>query len=332
MSLITTKEKLKEFLAISKATEITSVAPYIARAEREYLIPEIGEAMFNDAQSYVDGSSSPTETTAALLKRFQEAIANFAMYLYFDMLTVHVSESGVQRIEQNDRKSAYQYQEDNLRNNLLTSGYETLGSTLNYLEANKGDFDNWAGDDNTYHRYKKLLVHTPQLFSKYFDITNSWCVFFKIRSSIKEVEDLELEPILGTAFLEELKTEIVDDTTDNATLIEMIRKATVFLSIASAAESKIVQFGKNGTFEVRKAGVSIKKEDPAVESKLAAFINKNRATGQQYLKRLKEHLNQNASSTKYATYFDSDLYQDPSSADYSTKTWNNTSGGKSIII
>lgn len=331
MGLITTKEELKEFLSISTNTEIDSVAPYIERAEREFIIPQIGSAMYNDVVAFYNSTGTP-EADAPLLKKVQEAVVNFAFFLYADLLAVHVSESGIQRIEQTDRKTAYQYQENNFKNSLAISGYEVLGNALEYLEKYKTTYTIFAADTFTYNQFKYLTIHTPTLFQQYFDIKNSWATFFALRSSIKKVEDLFLEPVLGADFLTELKTEIKNDGTTNADLIELVRKAVVFLTIADATDSKLVQFGKDGTFEVRLAGTSVKKEDPADLTKISSFVRKNQSDGELYLKRLTEHLNKNASAIKYATYFSSENYQDITAEDYSTTTFTNSIDKKSFTL
>jgi hypothetical protein len=336
MALITTKEKMKEFLAISTHTEISSVAPYIKRAEREFIIPQIGQTLYDDLNSFVESSGSSSGSGSSgddiLLTKVQESVINFAFYLYFPMLEVHVGENGVQRMESETRKSAYQYQGSNLRDSLLISGYETLGKTLDYLEENKDTYTSWSGDAKIYKRYKYFLLNTPELFQEYFDIKNSWATFFSLRPIIKRIEDLHLEAVLGAAFLIELKDEIESNNVTDDDLIEMIRKAVVSLTLSDAAHDKIIQIGKDGTFEARRAGLSIKKTEPADIEKISSFINKNLDIGDKYTKRLVEHLNNNASASKYKTYFDSDLYKDPSSEDYSKQTWDNSSDGKSVIV
>ncbi len=331
MALITTKDKLKEFSAISKHIEIGSVAPYIERAEREFLIPQIGQSTYDDLEHFFNSTGSPS-TDAEILKRVQSSITNFALFLGFDMFAVHFSEAGIQRVESTERKSAYQYQEINLKNNLLETGFETLGAALEYLEKYKNTYTVWPADVAAHNRFKKRVIHTPAQFQEYFDIKNSWSTFFRLRSTITQVEDLFLEPVLGSTFLEEIKEQIKADTTTNAVLIELIRKATVFLAISEAAHSKIIQFGKDGAFEVRRAGSSITKHEPAVDKKLAEFVRKQRSAGELYLKRLVEHLNKEASAIKYATYFGSEQYQDPTSADYSHETWKNESTNQSVIF
>jgi hypothetical protein len=329
--IVRDKDTLKEHVAIGKQLEYATAKPYIERAENEYIIPEIGQLAYNDIIAFIDSVGTP-EADATVLSKSEAAISNICLNLAFDVLAVHVSDTGIQRVESQTHKAAYQYQEVNLKNNLLDSGLEVLGKLLEYLEENKTTFTIWAGDTATYNRFKNLTVHTPALFSDVVDIKNSWSIFFRLRSIIKKIEDLCLQPVLGTAFLAEIKAEIVADTTTNADLIAIIRKAVVYLVLADAANSKVVQFGKDGTFEVRRAGTAIRKEDPAQVDRLSAFINKNEADGDKYLKMLVDHLNNNASASKYATYYASNLYNDPSATDYSNQTWDNKSTGKSYIV
>lgn len=333
MALIRTKDKLKEYLAISQNTELETITPYLNRADRELIIPEIGKTMFDDAVAYIEDESSSSSvsyvTDAELLARLQEVEDNFAFYLGFDILTVHISEAGIQRVETNDRKSAYQYQEQNLKQNLFESGFELLGNTLEFLEENKERYTTWADDTEAYERFKNHIIHTPALFQKYYDIQNSWAIFFRLRSILTRVEDLYLEPIMGAEFLAEIKDEIIADTTTNAVLIELIRKATVYLTISNALHTKIVQLGKDGFLEMRKQSTKNQSDE---NDRLSSAIIENKNTGEIYLKKLVEHLNKFATAEKYATYFASDIYQDPTATDYNNQPWTNSADGKSVIV
>lgn len=328
MALIRTKDKLKEYLAISQETELETITPYLNRADREFIIPEIGEVMFNDVVAFIETTGTPT-TDAALLARLEEVEDNFAFYLGLDLITVHVSESGIQRIESTDRKTAYQYQEQNLKQNLLESGYELLGNTLEYLEKYKTTYTVWASDTSAYKRFKNHIIHTPSIFQDYYDIQNSWAIFFRLRSILTRVEDLYLEPIMGADFLAEIKAEIINNTNTNAVLIKLIRKATVYLTVSNALHTKIVQLGKDGFLEMRKNSTKNQSDE---NDRLSSAIAENRNIGETYLKKLTEHLNKEASAIKYATYFNGDIYQDPTATDYNTQTWTNKSDGKSVIV
>jgi hypothetical protein len=334
MAIITTKDKMKLYLAISQNTELETINPYLNRADREFIIPEIGKAMFDDLLLYLadESSSSAVGYTADadLLARLEEVEVNFGFHLGFDMLAVHVSEAGIQRVESNDRKTAYQYQEQNLRQNLLESGHEVLGSTLEFLEENKDVYTTWAEDTEIYNKFKRHLINTPGVFQNYYDIQNSWAIFFKIRSIFTRVEDLYLEPILGEEFLTEIKDAIVaDDTSDIADLLKLIQKAMAYLTISNALHTRIVQLGKDGFLEMRKNSTKNQSDE---NERLSSAIVENKTIGDQYLKKITEHLNTKASATVYQTYFESDLYQDATEEDYSTNSFTNSADGKSVII
>lgn len=335
MTLIIDKATIKEFSAVSNQLEYDTLKPYIIRAEREYIIPEIGQDLYDTIEAFSQSSSSSSTSIAdeELLERLQEAIINFALYLGFDTLVVNVSDAGIQRTETETSKTAYQYQELNLRNNFLESGYETLGRALEFLEDNKEIYTDWSNNATYYNRFKNLLVHTPVLFSDIFDIKNSWSVFFQIRSVIRKMEDFHISQVLGSDFLTEIKAEILDDDATNQTLIDIIRKSVVYLSLSDAALSKIVTFSKEGAIQVKQAGLNINNlKEPASTDKVSAFINQTRSDGEKYVMQLREHLNNNASASKYATYFESDLYEDPEGEDYSRNRWDNTEDGKSFTV
>lgn len=333
MSLVTTKDELISYVSVSINIDFDNISPYIKRAENEFLKHEIGTDLYNAiAATYISSGSSSSSANNLLLPRLQESLCYLGLYLSFDTIAVHISDAGIQRVESTDRKTAYQYQEQNLRANLLESGLETLGVALDFMEDNKEDYDEWSDDAVFYNKYKYLLIHKPSIFQNYIDIRNSWSLFFKLRPIIKMVEDFEIEGVIGSEFLTELKDEIKEDGTTNATLIEMIRKAVAFYTISKAVQMKLVNILPDGSLRLRQGDNRAAKEDAVENERISSFILTNEKAAKKYMDRVISHLNKTASADKYATYYESEYYNDPSADDYSESSWTNDEDGKSVIV
>ena len=77
------------------------------------------------------------ETANALIAPLQKAIANFALYHQLPILEVQISDSGVSRYETDNEKTAYKYQIDNLKTEILNNGFSALESILSIIESDK---------------------------------------------------------------------------------------------------------------------------------------------------------------------------------------------------
>lgn len=131
------------------------------------------------------------------------------------------------------------------------------------------------------------------------------------------MERFAIEPVLGTNFYLELKEQVMDRdvSADNQRVLEQyIRPALAHLVIAKAVPE--LGMGLNGNaieLNVYRLDDSNQKEaDASIDSLLAMKVAQAAADAQVYLTRLRQYLNKMASSTRYAAYFISTAYQDPS--------------------
>lgn len=226
--------QFKEFVggAVNVSLELDSLAPTIGLAAEKHLMQWLSREQFD---ALVDGFSSPSAEQTALLPYVQRPLALLTMFEYAKIGGMMVGEAGFFRIETDDKKTPYKYQENQYKEYMLQHGYESLERMLSFLEDNEDDYPDWFQSD-AYERNKALFLNTAaelrDVYSKYVDRYT----FEVIRPLIEDLETFAILPLLGDEQFEEVKAAILAKnlTSLQLDLVKLIRKAVGNFAIEEA--------------------------------------------------------------------------------------------------
>ena len=191
-----------------------NLAPFIQSAEVNYILPLLGEELYNQLLSYY---STPGKLPAGvtvqnkslfdlLVQHTQRALINLAYYAGYDFLNTIINDAGFHRQESDTEKGLYKYQEEAVKSGFRNNGFNALDTMLGFLESHIDDLPLFKTSSNYTLRKASLLPDT-RTFDSIFDINNSRLVFLKICRFIKEVEDFEIGALLGDGLYSRLKEE-----------------------------------------------------------------------------------------------------------------------------
>jgi hypothetical protein len=192
---------LRKYLSINGSVEYVNLLPYIRKAERNFLKPIIGATQLVE----FDVEEPPTDQIInQALELAQEAVANYAYYLYLPIGAVQISDNGIHVVDNENTKTASDKQFKELQRSFLKSAHEALDELLEHMEMSADKFMSWFNQEH-YTVYKDLLVNKTSIFNKYFHIFNSRQTFIAIRPNIIVVEDQFIQPTIGSELLSTLK-------------------------------------------------------------------------------------------------------------------------------
>lgn len=180
---------------VNQSVKLESLEATIWETARRHITPWLSESLYN---TLVAGSGLSGAQTA-LLPYVKRPLALLSMYEYSRSAAVEFGESGMHRIETDNRKSAYRYQERAYQEDALEKGYNALETMLKYLDTNKSDFSDWAASDEG-------LAHRTPLLNYAADfrlLTMPECdryTFECIRPIITEVQKFGIERQFPAAF------------------------------------------------------------------------------------------------------------------------------------
>lgn len=254
-------EEFKEYLPVNLNLRFETIAPYLAIAEKKYVISLIGQPLMDDLVSYYDAdtfaSMADGEKMGELLHKVRFAVIRLALWCGFDAISTQMSDTGfASAIDKENR--LFRYQEENLKTSFRREGFDALDDMLEYLDANASEFEHYA-DSPAYKNCDKSLIKTTEMFDGCYNIERSRIVFLKMRQYVRDVELLRLQHRIGAAFYNELLT--ADESVARyAAILPNIRRFVVYQSIAEGiGELHKVPTEKGLVFEENKTdGVEVK--------------------------------------------------------------------------
>ncbi|WP_210519901.1 DUF6712 family protein [Hymenobacter terricola] len=319
MALLRTIEQFRDQVVVNVNSDFASFAPDVRLVESERLKPLMGPALFNELSALSTADLAALDGPMGELRdELLCASANLAAAEYLPMQQVQMTDSGVFLLTTGDKKTAFQWQINQLLTAFRRKGYNALERALAILDENIDvpAFAAWATSAAGTASHK-FFINTAAQFTEFYGINNSRLTYLALLPTLRKMERFAIEPVLGTDFYLELKEQVLDRdlSADNVLVLEQyIRPALAHLVIAKAVPE--LGMGLNGNaieLNVYRLDDSNQKEaDASIDSLLGLKVQQAAADGQVYLTRLRSYLNTTASATRYAAYFTSTAYQDPS--------------------
>lgn len=225
--------------AINQTVDLDSLAPVIADTARRHLVPYLSMDFYNSLVAAAAGTPSAEEE--ALLPYVQRSLALLTMHEYAKVAAIEFGESGMFRIETDNRKSAYRYQEKQYSEYMLEKGYDALELMLRFLDNNIDDYPEWGASDAAEAHLSALLNYAEDIRL----LLNIHCdryTFETLKPIIAEVQHFGVERLLPGAFWQEFIAGYqLDDLSDSEiTLLNHIRSAIAHRSYEEATRRMIV--------------------------------------------------------------------------------------------
>ena len=307
MPLIKTIEEVQDVLNISSLNGVTSL-PDFDTAEDLYIKPVLKDVYTVLHTAYEANNMSALQQQ--LLKKVQKPLAAFAYIDDAGLMNIVFTDSGFRQVSTEDMPAAFKWQYNAALDSLKTRAYNAMEELFRFLEANKPALS-WDDSDR-----KKTLITNGIDFSDHYSLFQPLRTFFLLRPVMLKVEDLYIKQAIGSAFLEELKGK-QSPTADEEEVLRNLKLAIVHFTIKHAMETMPVRKSEGGMTVLNSTADKDAFEGNQASAPDALLHMEKQAAerdGQEYLKRAKRLLNSKASSTVFATYFDSELYTAPPTA------------------
>jgi len=225
----TKAEEFKKFLPVNVNCSFRSIAPAIALCERKYIIPLLGDALFNKLTQYYETAEQKKKIPKLeLLTLCRFALIRLAFWQEYDILSVTLSDKGA--ADNAGENRLYRYQSEALKDNLKNEGFDQLDSILEFCEQNMASLPEFA-QSPCYLAAENSLIKNTKDFNDIYYINSSRLVFLKMRYFVASVEELELKHHFGHIFCAELL--VADSTVEKyARILLAVKKFIVFKAIA----------------------------------------------------------------------------------------------------
>jgi len=150
------------------------------------------------------------------------AMAPLTFYRAFIWLQLRVSNNSITTYKSADEVTAFKYQIDDAKENLLLRYAAFMKELIDHLNANADIFTNWK-DSNQQKALADLLIKDYRDFDNYILTDGDAAFFYRARVIMKEAQDDDIIPQVGDL------SKITDPK-----LISKLKKALAYLTIARA--------------------------------------------------------------------------------------------------
>lgn len=319
--LLKTIAELKSYVALDTKGILPSFELELKEAEAYFILPLLGAPLAKWLQEQYNATGfNPGDGSLAaqLLAAVQAPLARLATT---DAITVHqvsLDETGVHIVSNDKVKTAFQWQSNQLRDHYRRRGFRGLDALVQWLENHHDDspeLQAWASSKAGQRHRQELFTCTAD-FQECENISESRLVFERLKPVRRRVQAFELRTTLGDDFLDELLEQVRTRTltSDNEMLLtSRVYPALASLTVGAAIPQMALSLTGDGIdLDVARLDDSNSKEaDAGLDSLLYQRGFESKRVGERYLRQLRDFLDRAASSTRFATYFNSPAYTDP---------------------
>jgi hypothetical protein len=217
-------QELQQYVSVSSAYSISKgFDVQINRAVNNHVKPLLGAKLFNKLE--INRKANVLNThDLNLYAEIKTIVGNFAVLYDLPVKAVMISDGGINRMESDNKPSAYKYQVSELKQSLAEAGFEATERLMDLLAAYEDHYPDWQESD-VYVTRKSALIADSVTFSSYVYIANSRIVFVRLQNALKKTTDLELNNAIGAPLLKRLQAKLKNNLVDaiDLELLQMLR-------------------------------------------------------------------------------------------------------------
>lgn len=239
MALIKTSEEIKQYLKLDVNFNPASILPFLPAAESE-IVRVLGKDQYEELDTYYNAESVETDAALdALLPYVQRPLCWFAFMKGLDNLNVVITNNGLAVVSNPNLAPASTDRRNNLLQNCQDNAWDNMETLLEFLEENINDYPNWETSD-AYSTQYQLLISSARRFNELYPINRSRLTYLDWRHIMKDVELLQMEPVVSKKMMDELKEQLKVDSLseDNELILEKLQKALAYLTVAEIKDEK----------------------------------------------------------------------------------------------
>lgn len=229
----------------------SAILPNIDKATDKYLLPVVGQALYDQIHDGYNAGSLDAKGSA-LLKRMQSVVVANAMLDELAFAHVTITDSGVRTGATSNMPRVYGWEFKELKSALEQSALDALDTLLQHLVTYKADWPAWTGS-NEYAQFDALLIKTAIEFNNIHALVQPFRTYYALKTLMLDVQEQHIIPTVGQAIFDRLNT-AADLDSDEKIMRKQLQKAIAFLTIKRACEHYAVRMDHNGFTVVSSTG------------------------------------------------------------------------------
>jgi len=305
-----TIDQIKEYVggAANVSIQLESLTPAIHAASmpvKYWLSPNVYAAL--DA-AVVAGNLTAAQT--ALLPYVRRPLALLTMHEHVKTGNIQITESGVQRHESENYKTAYKYQENQYKEQMRRLGYEAIEEMINFLHDNLVDYSDYASS-SAYTRSTSYLINSAAAWRDSYNFEANRYTFELLLPVIDDVENIGIADCISADELSTLRTAYHADTASakQKTVIKLLQRAIAQFTFALAVKRNLVQLqGRNVVQRETPDSAGYEKTSVPMNSQLDFPLKESAMAANQFLAKALDYMRANLDDfPEYKTKYEAEL-------------------------
>jgi hypothetical protein len=295
MPLFKTIPEMKAvFSRLNASASIESYISFRDDAEEKYIKPLIGELQFEDLQIHYDSNAEDLDMDN-LLYQVRRCLVYYTLLEAAPTQLLDFGDGGIMEGQTEGQSSARQWTMKGATDYFSANADTFAESVLQFLEKNKENFPTWNNSDFRKNARSLFISSGKMWMESGADICQPHRFFLNRINSIKRVEDINIQDIIGSGLLLDLKIEMREGTltSEYELLIEKIKPVVAYYALADSLPHASYSITSSG-IRLLNANDGIKNSQVVSSDLIAARTQDSILLGNRYEAILRKFLNDNA--------------------------------------
>lgn len=284
MALFDDIQEVKKFITANISTNINDLLPYIDRAI-EGLIFGVMPVDFFDELIEKKAINILTPLEEKLLAKIQMPAANYAQYLSIPAGNVQTSSTGIHVVVTDNKKTAAQWQINQLRAAAIFAAGQGLESLGAFLYENSANFPDWANSELEQKRRRRIIGSAADL-SKYVYTGGSFITFWKLGAILERIENLHLSNLFPSfeaweAFLDAKQAGTLDFAQKKQ--LAALQGAAACYAVSYGIDELCINYTQNGIAPILAADMGTNTGGELPLDRIRHFVANKKTSAGQYL-------------------------------------------------
>lgn len=275
--------------AINASLDFVNIRPYLDDAYQKHIEPWMSRAFYKIVVD-LDPADVETDPYEDLRPLICNALARLALYEYLPFAVVQLSDSGMHREENENRKSPFKYQEIQYRRSMLTSGYDAIERLVEHLVTKKAvtAYAQWVADDGLIKARSTLLYSAAQMREAFSRSIDRYA-YETLRPLISDVETFGIRAAIPKTLWERLRSAVLEGSVEanedaDIALLTIMRRAIAGWAMQAGLIRGWIQYQGNAVVHAELSDAnSLYTERTAEAQAISAWLNREESWSNRHM-------------------------------------------------
>lgn len=285
--IITTINQIKQYTDTTIGVNLHSLLPLIPGVIRQHIAPFVPATLIQKLESMEEPLADDDDIYTALLYKLRAVISNFLVASYVPRSEASLAQTGLQRTEGSEQKSAYRYQSAAFVKSYTIAGLDALDDLLATCAQHSSDIEEWHSSSEK-ELYDNLLIKNGVALRRYITLKHPHITYQQIATDMEDVEQIMFYKLWGnnyTALKERIKAEVLTD--NEKMLLKVLQKTLAYMSLTRALPRLNFTIDTDGLLAVRADDQYDKQSASNSDFQLEQWNKSMTSTAMEYLDKAK---------------------------------------------